>query len=148
MSDRKLPVISDAPWYAEGLSFECTGCGQCCTGAPGFVFVTEKEIVAIARHLGLSVREFSRRFLRKIGDRFSLKEYKNYDCVFLKDNKCSIYTCRPVQCRTFPFWPRILASKEAWDETATQCEGMRPGARKVALDEIEAQRKKQEDNEP
>ena len=27
------------PWYRDGLRFECTRCGHCCTGAPGYVWV-------------------------------------------------------------------------------------------------------------
>ena len=38
-----------------------------------------------------------------------------YDCVFLKEDPergrktCSIYPVRPLQCRTWPFWPENLA---------------------------------------
>jgi len=24
------------PWYKDGLKFSCSGCGDCCTGAPGY----------------------------------------------------------------------------------------------------------------
>ena len=38
-------------------------------------------------------------------------------CVFLdqETNYCRIYEARPVQCRTYPFWPSILKSQEAWN---------------------------------
>ena len=26
-------------WYHLGLRFQCTGCGDCCTGAPGYVWI-------------------------------------------------------------------------------------------------------------
>ena len=46
-------------------------------------------------------------------------------CVFLKDNKCSIYDVRPTQCRTYPYWSRILVGEEEWNrEGATRCEGI------------------------
>ena len=32
------------PWYADGLRFECTQCGDCCSGEPGYVWVDEDEI--------------------------------------------------------------------------------------------------------
>ena len=35
------------PWYAEGLRFKCTECGQCCTGAPGYVWVNEEEVAFV-----------------------------------------------------------------------------------------------------
>ena len=82
-----LKVIQEeTPWYAEGLRFECTGCGQCCTGAPGYVWVDEKEIQNIADYLNLSVEEFSQRFLYRVKGRFSLVDLpKTYDCIFSRE---------------------------------------------------------------
>lgn len=142
----KLTVINDdQPWYSAGLNFECTGCGQCCTGAPGYIWVNDKEIEEIAEHLSLTVQEFADRFLRRIKGRFSLLEMpKTYDCVFLKDNKCSIYSLRPTQCRTYPWWPKLLKSEEDWKEAAKYCEGISCSAPLVPIDTIERQRLIQE----
>ena len=38
-------------WYKDGLRFECTGCGKCCSGFPGFVWVTEEEMQGIIHHM-------------------------------------------------------------------------------------------------
>ena len=93
-------VENNSKWYSEGLRFECTGCGKCCTGSPGYVWVDEEEIEKIAEFLELSVDIFSSRYIRKVNGRFALIEMaKNFDCVFLKDNRCSIYAARPLQCR-------------------------------------------------
>ena len=35
-------------WYQDGLAFECTRCGACCTGAPGYVWVNDEEIARLA----------------------------------------------------------------------------------------------------
>ncbi|MCA9080037.1 MAG: YkgJ family cysteine cluster protein, partial [Planctomycetaceae bacterium] len=43
--------MTELPWYHAGLPFSCTQCGDCCTGSPGFVWVTEDDIRAIAEHL-------------------------------------------------------------------------------------------------
>ena len=40
------------PWYQDGLHFSCTRCGHCCTGEPGYVWVTDEELAAIAAHRG------------------------------------------------------------------------------------------------
>ena len=50
--------MSATPWYRAGLKFECTGCGDCCTGAPGFVWVTQVEIQQMAAVVGLGVERF------------------------------------------------------------------------------------------
>jgi uncharacterized protein len=136
-----LKVIKEeAPWYAQGLNFACTGCGQCCTGAPGAIWVSTEEIEQIAAHLELSIQDFSHRYLRRIKGRLSLIEMpKTYDCVFLKDKKCEIYTIRPTQCRTFPWWPHLLKSTKEWKEAASFCEGIQPQAPLVPLETIQDQ---------
>ena len=120
MSLKMLPA-----WTHEGLKFECTGCGQCCTGAPGYTWVSEDEIVAIAEYLNISIEEFGQKYLRKVGNRWSLLEDpRNFDCVFLKENKCQIYSVRPEQCKTFPWRIENLRSEKAWQEASTYCEGI------------------------
>jgi len=129
---------SERPWYAEGLHFSCTGCGGCCTGAPGYTWVSLDEIVSIAAYLKMTTAEFSRRYLRRVGDRYSLTEIRpNYDCVFLDGKRCGIYPVRPTQCRTFPFWPECVRTPESWQQTARQCEGIQPDAPLISQAEID-----------
>jgi Fe-S-cluster containining protein len=112
-------------WYNKGLNFQCTGCGQCCTGAPGYVWLTEEDIERLSTHLQMPRKEFLRRYTRFVRGRYSLTEKKpHYDCVFLENNKCSVYEARPVQCKKFPWWPQNLTSRNAWLEAAKHCEGI------------------------
>ena len=130
------------PWYTDGLRFECSQCGDCCTGAPGFVWVSQAEIDAIAEEVGMASEQFEDTYVRKIGARRSLREFPNGDCVFFDtENKgCQVYEARPIQCRTWPFWDSNLKSAKAWKETCEECPGS--GAGKVySLEEIEVQRK-------
>ncbi len=117
------------PWYAEGLHFGCTACGKCCTGSPGYVWVTPEEIARLARFKGLSVERFQRQYVRRVGRRLSLVERRNGDCVLLEGGKCSVYAVKPTPCSTFPFWDGPLSSPEAWQETAARCEGIGQGVR-------------------
>jgi len=134
-------------WYESGLKFKCTECGKCCTGAPGYVWVTEKEMEAMAAVLDISLKEFMRKYTRRIGQRFSLLESKTtYDCIFLKDKKCQVYKARPTQCRTYPWWPQNLRSEQTWKETAQACEGIHEEAPVVAFETIEGQRRLSEEN--
>ena len=116
-------------WYHEGLRFKCAGCGGCCTGVPGYVWVNKAEIEKMAASFGLDVAEFRRRFVRKVGIRCSLLEHDNGDCVFFnKQTKgCNLYDCRPRQCRTWPFWPSNIRSEKAWNETVAECPGCNHG---------------------
>lgn len=127
-------------WYQEGLAFKCTECGKCCTGSPGYVWVNMSEIEEMASFLNISIKDFKRLYVRRIGSRYSLIESKlTYDCVFLKDKTCRVYGARPTQCRTFPWWPQNLKSKESWEEVARGCEGINPKAPVVPFEEIETQ---------
>jgi len=130
------------PWYKDGLKFKCTGCGKCCSGPSGAVWVDDEDILRLARKLNLAPEDFVRRHVRRIGERLALKEVqrgKNFDCVFLEGKLCGVYEARPVQCRVFPWWPQNLESQEAWDDEGKRCEGINhPDAPVIALNEIEA----------
>ncbi len=113
------------PWFKDGLKFGCTECGECCTGSPGYVWLNDAEIAAMAKELKITEEEFVKKYTRKIAGRLSLLEHqKTYDCVFLKERRCLVYHARPTQCRTFPWWPENLASPEAWQRAAKRCEGI------------------------
>jgi Fe-S-cluster containining protein len=139
--------MSEKPWYHNGLNFKCTGCGQCCTGSPGYVWVNEKEIEAIANHLNISKDEFMKTHVRHVDGKYSLKEKSKYDCIFLKDNRCTIYSVRPTQCKTFPWWPANLQSPERWQGAAKSCEGITPDAPLVHFPEIDENRQKYENKD-
>jgi Fe-S-cluster containining protein len=131
---------SDSTWYSKGLNFKCTECGKCCTGAPGYVWITEAEMATMANFLKLSVKDFSCRYVRRVNGRFSLTENtKTYDCVFLKNNRCQVYGARPTQCRTFPWWPQNLKSRNDWEEAAQFCEGIQLNAPLVPIETIREQ---------
>src|SRR3954469_15928176 len=77
----KLQVIQSAQsstrtWYAEGLDFTCTQCGNCCGGAPGYVWVEREDIDRIATYLQITPEEVVEQHCRKVGGKWSLKEGK------------------------------------------------------------------------
>lgn len=125
MSKNKNP-LSVKPWYQEGLRFKCTECGKCCTGTPGIVWVSEKELLAMAEQVDLAPEDFALKYLRVVNGRMALleKSDKSYDCIFLDGKRCTIYETRPKQCSTFPWWPQNLESKESWEDLKEECEGV------------------------
>jgi len=129
--------MANEPWYKDGLQFTCTQCGNCCTGAPGVVWVNEEEIAQIAEYVGKPVGEVRIEHTRIVGRGLSLREYANGDCTFFDPEKrgCTIYPVRPRQCRTWPFWNSNLESPEAWNEVVRTCPGAGQGAF-VSLEEI------------
>jgi Fe-S-cluster containining protein len=144
----KLKVVEENPWYADGLSFTCTECGNCCTGGPGYVWLNTVEIGRLAEFLKIAPKQVIDRYCRRFGTRYSLSESENsrgeYDCVFLKEipagpskegkiahskRICTIYPVRPLQCRTWPFWDGTLSSETAWNKASGRCPGINKGKR-------------------
>jgi Fe-S-cluster containining protein len=140
-------------WYAgEGLRFACARCGNCCSGKGSVVIVTPREREAMARALGLTVEEFEARHTRVVLDDVVLKDdAETGDCEWLErgaDGKtaCRVNAAKPDQCRSYPFWPRLLASREAWEGEARKCRGIGQGEpvsageadRRAGLDEAMA----------
>jgi Fe-S-cluster containining protein len=116
------------PWYQDGLRFRCTRCGACCTGAPGFVWVTPDEVAAIADLRGERPAEVEAHYTRPVAGKRSLREKANGDCVFYdRTAGCTIYAVRPRQCRTWPFWERNVASQQTWQQTCAICPGAGQG---------------------
>lgn len=115
-------------WYQAGLSFECTQCGHCCSGDPGYVWATKEEIRRISKFLGRTDGRLDKKHLRRVRFRYSLTERSNGDCIFLKREGgkaiCEIYPVRPLQCRTWPFWRRNLRSAHDWNQAQKTCPGM------------------------
>lgn len=126
------------PWYQAGLRFQCLGCGDCCTGAPGYVWVNKAEIEAMAAAIRIEVDQFEKRYVRRVGVRKSLIEFPNGDCVFFhgESRTCQVYDARPRQCRTWPFWESNLRTPEIWQQTSDHCRGCNRG-RRHSLGEIQ-----------
>ncbi len=105
----------------------CDTCGgYCCNGESGNIWVTRREIVALAEAMGMDVPSFVDRYLKKVGYRTSIGERcegDNYACLLFDRKKggCSVYGARPAQCRSFPFWDYF---KERPDEAEAECPGV------------------------
>ena len=137
--------MADEPWYQSGLRFGCRQCGRCCGGDPGYVWVDETEISAMAARLGLNRGFFAANFVRNVGNRKSLVELPNGDCIFFdrETRGCKVYEERPVQCRTWPFWDSNIDTPGSWKKTAKFCPGCNKGD-VYSVAEIEEKRRHKE----
>ena len=124
------------PWYQDGLRFRCSQCGHCCTGSPGFVWVNDEEIAAIAQHRAETVAVTTALYTHLAHRGRSLREKNNGDCIFYdRSAGCTIYSVRPRQCRTWPFWESNLRTPADWKRTCTVCPGSGKGEL-ISADEI------------
>ena len=112
------------------LRFSCTQCGQCCaTAGDYYVYLSNEESERIRASLQLSPAWFRRRYLQRLdnGEQV-LASGRNERCIFLDSSgKCRVYAVRPVQCRTYPFWPELVNSAAAWLRESRRCEGINQG---------------------
>jgi uncharacterized protein len=120
--------MNEDPWYKDGLRFTCTRCGHCCTGEPGYVWVNEEELQAIAEFRGETVEEVTGLYTRMARRGRTLRDNPDGDCVFYdRQEGCTIYSVRPRQCRTWPFWHSNVETPEAWERTCAVCPGSGKG---------------------
>jgi Fe-S-cluster containining protein len=123
------------------MRFQCQpGCIRCCE-EKGFIYVTPEDIAA---HVGLSRAEFRRKYLCGTAPLLRFRKPRNGQCSFLKADGCAVHEIKPMQCRSFPFWPELLDNASARREAAAYCPGLNRGplvniaqARKIA-DQIQA----------
>ena len=136
-----LKTRKKQPWYANGLQFRCTMCGNCCSGPGGEIRVSPGECRRLAKSLGLSRNEFKESYteVAQDGGGIVLKMKptpgvkKSEDCIFL-DRKsipgravCTVHESKPQQCVSWPFWPASLHSAESWKAAGEICPGVRVG---------------------
>lgn len=99
--DKMTTAVEKEVWK----EVDCLTCANCCkTMSPTY---TTGDIKRIAAHLDMKVDEFKKKWLykeRSTGDWLN----KQQPCQFLnlKDNKCSIYAVRPLDCSGFPHLPK------------------------------------------
>ena len=114
LAARDLSMIELASRIRE-LGFHCQKCGECCQGEDNSVVVFPEEIRCIQMATGLEWLEVVgpppegewdkdgcfhtlEWRLRKVG------ESEGESCIFYQNGRCTIYSSRPMLCRTYPFY--------------------------------------------
>jgi len=112
---------------ADFMRFECQpGCTRCCE-QQGFVYLTEDDIVRLAAYLKMAGGEFERRYVYRTKNLRRLRVPRHAQCEFLTSGGCSVHMAKPTQCRSFPYWPELVESRQAWHRTSRWCPGIGRG---------------------
>ena len=107
--------------------FECTQCGECCTGYGG-TYITDEDVRRIADFVGLSREAFLSTYCQIAdGGMPVIAVGDGGKCVFFKEN-CSIHPVKPRMCRAWPFIDAVVKSPSNWELMAGACPGIRVGA--------------------
>jgi uncharacterized protein len=124
-------------FYKDGIQFQCQGTGKCCMshGTFGYVYLTLEDRKRLAAFLEMRASSFTRKHCEQTDGLWHLKD-PDKEHFFLKGKKCSVYEGRPLQCRTWPFWPENINSKTWNSELISFCAGVNKGRRYTA-EEIE-----------
>ncbi len=134
----------------EGIKFECQGSGNCCVsrGSYGFVYLSDKDLKRFSNYFNLSIDSFKSKFCQITDGFIHLSEKKSFNgkCIFLKNNRCTVYESRPSQCRTWPFWNENMNVK-IWDnDISVNCPGIGKG-KKINYTKIKKFLEDEEEND-
>jgi hypothetical protein len=121
----------DTETLSKPRCFECIRCNGCCSGQPGYVWLSKKDLDTLSDFLHVSKRKFALDYCKPVdiglSYTLSLKEKQSHDCIFLENSGCIVYNARPAQCRTYPFWGTILEDEESWVGESKACPGIGRG---------------------
>ena len=97
-------------------------CANCCkTMTPTY---SKKDVNRISKHFNMTYQQFYDRWLKEDDNKDTVN--KSTPCQFLgKDNKCTIYSIRPLDCSEFPHLNRkdfrYQAKSEIYKQNLTLC---------------------------
>ena len=81
--------------YKEGIRFECQGSGNCCVSRDsyGFVYLSPDDLKRFAKDFNISIKMFKEKYCQITDGFIHLIEKNNLNgkCIFLKNNKCTVY---------------------------------------------------------
>jgi len=91
---------------SESPPLSCLKCPSLCCKLAGYVEVRRADIRRLAKHLGLTVREFeAKHIVEKTRKGEKLIKASDVTCQFLGDDRrCTVYSARPRDCREYVCW--------------------------------------------
>ncbi|MBC7927226.1 MAG: YkgJ family cysteine cluster protein [Bryobacteraceae bacterium] len=124
--------MTSLPSVPDGFRFECQpGCVKCCDRR-GYVYITENDLLRIAAFLGMTPAAFEAKYVYRTTRQIRLRKPRHSECHFLRTDVtgrggCDVHSVKPVQCRTYPFWPELVESRDLWELEACKCPGIGQG---------------------
>jgi hypothetical protein len=97
--ERKIDRIVNSLYHEVSEEIDCTQCGNCCRELRPLL--SKKDVKLLANFINMPEGKFQEHYTEFNRDENKLR-LKGTPCSFLKDKKCTVYKCRPSDCRSFP----------------------------------------------
>ena len=116
--------------YPEELTFMCTKCGICCGDVDKkkrHILMLKEETKHISIMTGKNMLNFANFNVNQLPYCYEMKKNENGTCIFLNQNKCDIYSSRPLICRFYPFELIHLPNEKYEFHFTNECPGISKG---------------------
>jgi Fe-S-cluster containining protein len=117
--------------YPAAVHFQCTKCGICCGDTKQktrHILLLKTEAEQIATTTTQPTSTFTTKIKDKAPYSHEMKKTKEGKCIFLKNNRCTIYTTRPLICRFYPFELKTAHNGKHTFLYTTECPGINKGS--------------------
>ena len=131
--------------YPSKIRFECLFCGICCGDTKTktrHILLTEQEANLIGAETNQPIAGFALEAKDITIYRYEMRKAADTGkCVFLKENRCIIYSQRPLICRFYPFGLETDEDERKVFYFTNECPGISKG-KKLKKKDFQAMLKK------
>jgi Fe-S-cluster containining protein len=116
--------------YPTAVRFHCTKCGICCGDTKEktrHILLLKTEAEQIAKTTMQPIFKFAVKIEGKEPYSYEMKKRENGKCVFLENNRCTVYALRPLICRFYPFELKVMHNKKPMFLYTEECPGINKG---------------------
>lgn len=116
--------------YPHKIRFKCVKCGICCGDTKEktrHILLLDKEANNIATTTNQPVTVFALKIADKTPYCYEMRKTEKGKCVFLRENRCSVYMKRPLICRYYPFGLETNQNQQKNFYYANECPGIGKG---------------------
>jgi Fe-S-cluster containining protein len=116
--------------YPAAVRFQCIKCGLCCGDTKEktrHILLLKTETEQIATATSQPISQFTVKIKDKAPYSYEMKKTEDGKCVFLENNRCTIYAARPLICRFYPFELKIAHGGKHTFLYTLECPGINKG---------------------
>ena len=116
--------------HPTAVRFQCIKCGICCGDTnekTRCILLLRAEADQIAKATLQPISKFAAKIEGKEPYSYVMKKRENGKCVFLENDRCIVYSLRPLICRFYPFELKALHSGKPTFLYTEECPGINKG---------------------